>query len=91
MSFVGSADLITTAPPLTSIIRLQFPLTNNFNQRTCLTTRDVAAFWHRQHANCCFAIAQSDDDFVFRFNGVRRFRPPPIEQNKTRVTKLLSY
>ena len=68
----------------------KFPFGYDFDQAICVPARDVRNGRNTQHANRGFTVATADYDFVVRFHRVRRLRRSAVEQNKTRIAKLLS-
>ena len=69
--------------------RLKNSFTNNFDQLVRVAPRNVAAGWNVQDASDNLVIAPANCNLISAFDRVRRFRCSPIQQNKTRVAKLL--
>lgn len=68
----------------------EFPFRYDFDQAICIPARDVRNGRNTQHANCGFTVASANYDFVVQFHRVRRLCRTVVEQNKTRIAKLLS-
>ena len=68
----------------------KFLFRNDFQQRIRFTPGDISSRGDHQNTNRRFVIAPADNYFVVRFDDVRRLGRTSVEQNKTRIAKLLS-
>ena len=72
-------------------LQIQFLLANYLDQRLCIAPRHVSRIRNRQDTGNDLGTRGADYDFVAGFDFVCGLSNAPVEQNKARVTKLLSY
>ena len=74
-----------------SRLELEMFLADYFDERLRVASRDVARSRYRNYARQDLGSGCANCDFVTGADVVRRLCHPSVEQNKARVTELLSY